>query len=179
MAKRKALSKKVRFEVFKRDGFRCAYCGSSPPKVILEVDHLIPVSAGGDNDDKNLITSCFDCNRGNGAVQLSSVTPSMADNLKQLKEKEAQIKGYRDFLKKIKERESADVEAVAKIYRDSFPGWILSDGFKKRSLKKFLELLPLDEVEDAMDLAISRMDDKDDAIKYFCGICWRSIKNEH
>ena len=29
-----------------------------------EVDHIIPVSKGGDNDISNLITSCFDCNRG-------------------------------------------------------------------------------------------------------------------
>lgn len=27
MAKRKSLSKKIRFEVFKRDSFTCQYCG--------------------------------------------------------------------------------------------------------------------------------------------------------
>jgi 5-methylcytosine-specific restriction endonuclease McrA len=27
-AKRAGLSKKTRFEVFKRDGFRCQYCGA-------------------------------------------------------------------------------------------------------------------------------------------------------
>ena len=61
---RKPLSKKIRFEVFKRDKFTCQYCGRMSPDVILEVDHIEPVAEGGDNEITNLITSCRDCNRG-------------------------------------------------------------------------------------------------------------------
>ena len=68
--KRKSLSKKTRFEVFKRDGFICQYCGNSPPAVILEIDHIKPFKAGGSNEIDNLLTSCFDCNRGKGANTL-------------------------------------------------------------------------------------------------------------
>ena len=71
MAKRKNLSKSVRFEVFKRDSFTCQYCGKSAPDVVLEVDHIIPVSKGGDNDISNLITACFDCNRGKSDRKLN------------------------------------------------------------------------------------------------------------
>lgn len=38
--KRIAISKRVRFDVFKRDSFKCQYCGKSAPDVILEVDHI-------------------------------------------------------------------------------------------------------------------------------------------
>lgn len=69
--KRKSLSKKIRFEVFKRDNFTCRYCGKSAPDVVLEVDHIIPVSKGGTDDICNLATSCLDCNRGKGAKKLS------------------------------------------------------------------------------------------------------------
>src|SRR3546814_8652151 len=69
---RKSLGKKARFEVFKRDSFICQYCGRTPPAVVLEVDHIIAVSAGGGNDDHNLITSCFDCNRGKAAGTLEA-----------------------------------------------------------------------------------------------------------
>ena len=59
-----SVNPKLRFEVFKRDNFTCQYCGEKPPEVTLEVDHLIPVSKGGTDDQKNLITSCIECNRG-------------------------------------------------------------------------------------------------------------------
>ncbi len=36
MARKKAgISKRLRFEVFKRDGFVCQYCGNHPPAVVL------------------------------------------------------------------------------------------------------------------------------------------------
>jgi 5-methylcytosine-specific restriction endonuclease McrA len=54
---RKQISKKLRFEVFKRDSFKCQYCGNSAPDVILHVDHIEPISKGGDNSILNLITS--------------------------------------------------------------------------------------------------------------------------
>ena len=47
--KRKTLTKKTRFEVFKRDNFTCQYCGRMAPDVILEIDHISPVNCGEDN----------------------------------------------------------------------------------------------------------------------------------
>jgi len=69
--KRKTLSKKIRFEVFKRDSFTCQYCGAKAPDVILHVDHIEPWSKGGSNDIINLVTSCSTCNLGKGANTLS------------------------------------------------------------------------------------------------------------
>ena len=59
----------VRFKVFKRDGFRCVYCGRAPlldESVLLELEHLIPRSQGGTNEMENLVTSCRECNIGKG-----------------------------------------------------------------------------------------------------------------
>lgn len=58
MAKRTPIPKSTRFEVFKRDKFTCQYCGATAPNVILEVDHIKPVSKGGSNDLLNLVTAC-------------------------------------------------------------------------------------------------------------------------
>lgn len=69
--RRKPITKKVRFEVFKRDSFTCQYCGKSAPDTILEIDHIVPVSKGGDNNISNLITSCFECNRGKSNRKLT------------------------------------------------------------------------------------------------------------
>jgi hypothetical protein len=65
------LTQSQRFEILKRDKFTCRYCGRKSPEVILEVDHIFPVSKGGTNDPANLVSSCYDCNRGKGADLLN------------------------------------------------------------------------------------------------------------
>jgi len=67
-------SLRLRFRVFRRDSFRCQYCGRSPrkdPRVVLEIDHIRPKSAGGSDDIANLTTSCSACNRGKGDLILN------------------------------------------------------------------------------------------------------------
>lgn len=69
-AKRVAkLPLKVRWRVLKRDGYQCAACGKSPEvgrKLELEVDHIVPVCRGGTDEEGNLRTLCWACNRGKG-----------------------------------------------------------------------------------------------------------------
>jgi hypothetical protein len=67
---RGTLSKTVRFSVFKRDSFACRYCGATAPNVQLHVDHVVPVSEGGQDDIDNLVTACAACNFGKGARNL-------------------------------------------------------------------------------------------------------------
>ena len=175
-----AITKKIRFEVFKRDGFRCTYCGKTPPSVTLEVDHIHPKSKGGEDDIGNLTTACFDCNRGKKHIPLDKIPPKLTENLEILKEKENQIKEYRKFIKKIEKRINKDIEDVNKIYSEQYEGLGFSDSFKRRSVKKFLELLPKHEVIDSLDKAIGKFPINEDAvIKYFCGICWAKIKAEN
>ena len=61
------ISKKLRFEVFKRDSFTCQYCGQQAPNVVLHLDHVRPISDGGTTDILNLITACVACNSEKGA----------------------------------------------------------------------------------------------------------------
>lgn len=74
VAQNRPLSKRVRFEIFKRDDFTCQYCGRTPPHVVLEVDHICPRAEGGTNDPINLITSCWDCNHGKSSVPINIPT---------------------------------------------------------------------------------------------------------
>ena len=83
----------MRFEVFKRDSFKCQYCGRSSPDVILEVDHIKPVAEGGKNTLLNLITSCRDCNRGKGKNKLSDNT----EVVKQKAELEKELSRYKQL----------------------------------------------------------------------------------
>lgn len=62
----RAPSKKLRFKVLRRDGFRCVSCGKSSIDigVRLQVDHIRPYSRGGRTTINNLQTLCQDCNLG-------------------------------------------------------------------------------------------------------------------
>lgn len=62
----------LRFDVFKRDNYRCQICGrtAQDDNVKLEVDHKLAKSKGGTDTLDNLWTLCFDCNRGKSAKQL-------------------------------------------------------------------------------------------------------------
>lgn len=63
-----AVSRRLRFEILRRDGFTCRYCGASAPDVLLEVDHVIPEALGGSSEPTNLATSCEACNGGKSAT---------------------------------------------------------------------------------------------------------------
>lgn len=67
---RRAISVELRWRILTRDKFRCGACGKSPKgnaRVELEVDHIVPVAKGGGNEEGNLRTLCWACNRGKGA----------------------------------------------------------------------------------------------------------------
>lgn len=60
---RKAISRQLRDEVAQRANHRCSYCQSSHAVGVgMVIDHIIPISAGGDNAPNNLILACFRCN---------------------------------------------------------------------------------------------------------------------
>lgn len=67
---REKVTKSVRFEVFKRDGFRCVYCGADPSMCVLQVDHVVAVANGGLNEPDNLVTACGTCNLGKSDTPL-------------------------------------------------------------------------------------------------------------
>ena len=74
--KRKPFSKAVRIETIKRDCYECQFCGS---KDRLEVDHIIPVSRGGNDEMSNLITLCKACNIAKGTRILDIRTKIFKD----------------------------------------------------------------------------------------------------
>jgi HNH endonuclease len=58
-----------RFEVLRRDNYKCRACGKSPAThkgIILHIDHIKPLAKGGKTVLKNLQTLCGDCNIGKG-----------------------------------------------------------------------------------------------------------------
>ena len=173
--KRENIGQKARFEIFKRDSFRCVYCGQSPPTVVLQVDHVVPVSGGGGNDEVNLVTSCFDCNSGKSDIPLEQLPVSHAETLEFEQEKMAQLRAVALFgLEKRKLNEA--------LFKAASPLWIEQpvDEEVEVAIKKFLKVLPLDVVMDAIELTNARLRSKDEyqRMRYFCGICNYRVRGE-
>lgn len=172
--KRKSISKKRRFEIFKRDGFVCGYCGAHPPAVVLHLDHIIPIKDGGDNSDYNLITACEGCNLGKAANALNVIPQSLNDRKKEIEERERQLAGYRETIQSQKERIESDINAIDSVFQEYRPGYCFSES-ARRSVRQFLKMLEPDEIINALDIAYNRLEDPE-AFRYFCGICWRKIR---
>lgn len=126
-----AVSKKLRFEVFKRDSFTCQYCGRSAPDVVLQCDHIEPVSKGGTDDILNLITSCFDCNSGKRARALDdhTVLAKRKAQLDDLQERREQIEMMVDWHKGLIDLKDEQAEGLAEVwYRLAEPYRITEGG---------------------------------------------------
>ena len=62
---RAKMSNSLRYDILKRDKFRCLLCGTSAEDgAKLHVDHIIPVAKGGKTERSNLRTLCSRCNMG-------------------------------------------------------------------------------------------------------------------
>jgi hypothetical protein len=71
---RVAVSKRLRYEVFRRDNFTCRYCGGKAPDVKLNVDAVVPEALGGSHKD---VAACEACN--GGKTSSSPDAPLVAD----------------------------------------------------------------------------------------------------
>ena len=63
---RRLMTGKLRERIKSRDNYTCCSCGNSvydEPNLLLEIDHIIPVSKGGYTREDNLQTLCWKCNR--------------------------------------------------------------------------------------------------------------------
>lgn len=66
-----ALREKIKI----RDNYTCKMCGLSidkEPNILLEIDHIIPLSKNGLTTEDNLQTLCWKCNRSKGSKILKN-----------------------------------------------------------------------------------------------------------
>lgn len=174
-AQRRALGQKLRFEVFKRDGFTCQYCGSHPPVVILHVDHITAVANGGSDDIDNLITSCQSCNLGKGATPLNVVPQSLDEKAKEITEREEQLRGYQAVLTAKRERLEAQAWTVIDLL---YPGRESVPREEFMSTRMFIDRLGYESVREAAEIALCGPAPPRRLFRYFCGVCWNRIRGD-
>ena len=118
---RKRLTETAKKNIFNRDKYECQYCGSHDD---LEIDHIIPLSKGGTNEDDNLLTACHRCNSLKGDKNLKEFIEEnkrvinfldrVSNILKTLEEKEEEKEKEKEK-EEDKEKEKEDIFVSPKI----------------------------------------------------------------
>jgi len=180
MAKRIGISKKTRFEVFKRDSFKCQYCGRSSPDVLLHIDHINPVANKGDNSLFNLITSCSDCNLGKGARVLSddSAITKQKSQLDELNERRLQLQLLMEWRSELASLKLKTLEYAIQHYRELF-NCMLTD-YGKDILLHEIDQFGLSLILEAMDITSLKTNiEPNGRLRYMAGICWNKKREQN
>jgi hypothetical protein len=95
------------FNIFKRDDFRCIYCGKSSIEdgVKLNVEHIIALDNGGTYDLDNLVTACRPCNGSKARTLLGVEITERLFVVVRMRNKalqESQIKALEDEVERLK-----------------------------------------------------------------------------
>lgn len=176
-----AVSKRLRYEILRRDNHTCRYCGGIAPEVILTVDHVVAVALGGSDDPGNLVAACKDCNSGKSATPVDA--PLVA-NVEQDAMRWAAAMQRATELAHAERDERIEVEkavlafwAEADHYGRKYSEWMPEDWYL--SVDRWLDAgLSKEDMLEASHITIYGRRKKptyDEAWRYFCGICWRML----
>lgn len=176
-----AVSKRLRYEVLRRDNHTCRYCGATAPGAKLTIDHVAPEALGGANTPDNLITACEPCNSGK-----SSSTPDatlVADVAEGALQWAAAMQQAAQDLR----AQTGPKLAYQATFQDAWNGWNWEHNGKtktfdlppgwKSSLDNFREAgLPQEVWPDIIEKAMTnKMVRADNLFRYCCGIAWRMV----
>lgn len=178
--KRKSLSKKTRFEVFKRDGFKCQYCGASAPDVILHVDHIDPISKDGADEMVNYITACQACNAGKSDRRLDDQTTlaKQRAQLQELNERREQLEMMLKWRTGIKEIKDIQVDQVCDAWEQAAIGFHLNDKGRKEAssyVSKYGVVAVLDAIDTATEAYIRIDKETQKAEKQSVELAWTKL----
>lgn len=175
-----AVSVRTRFEIFKRDGFVCQYCGRKSPDVVLEVDHIVPICNGGSDDVVNLTTSCWECNRGKAGVPLAQqmTGEDPHDRAVLMLERERQLEEYNRVAERDRQRREREVWGLVRYWKTEL-GHTSEEELTSTSdadyrwLFSALEFAPREVIRKFMDVALRRRMTKNFRYVAACVRNWR------
>lgn len=173
-----ALSKRLRYEVLRRDGFACRYCGAMAPDARLTVDHVIPSSLGGRDEPSNLVTACADCNAGKSATP-SDATVVADVEADALRWAEA-MRAAQEILVERQQEDAAVVAAFLGVWDEFMPSADLPMDFGDSVIGFHRSGLPVEVIREAAFIAVGAEHVAvRQRFRYFAGVCRRKIEELH
>jgi len=170
-----AVSKRLRYEILRRDNHACRYCGAAAPDVKVTIDHVLPVALGGTDTPDNLVTACADCNSGK-----TSTTPDapLVANVAEdaLRWAGAMALASREALEDTQGREKA-YKAFQKAWkRNGGATSDLPDNWRGSLSSLIAAGLPAEALVECADIAFDQAHVYDrNRFKYMCGVGWRKV----
>lgn len=176
-----AVSKRLKFEILRRDGFACQYCGAKAPETTLTVDHVTPVALGGTDEPTNLAAACGDCNNGktssapdaplveqvsNDAVRwAAAIRAASARMLANIDARNADRAQFRKWWGSWGTGTGEDWKPIP-----LEPDW-------ETTVDQFLAAgLPLPVLKTCIDLAMRRQKvQPEQTFRYMCGVAWKKV----
>ena len=143
---------------------------------VLEIDHIVPVSQGGDDDLSNLTTSCYECNRGKAAKVLgAAIEPHDLDlDYLEAEQRLAELRQYRQVKKELDELLGETISDLQDFFLQQLSTrWVP----EPRAFRWLLYYHEPDEIEKAITLADgqSKFNSSSQKWRYACAILrnWR------
>lgn len=175
-----AISKRLRFEILRRDNHACRYCGAAAPEAKLTVDHVVPQALGGSDEPGNLVTACEPCNSG------KSATPADAAIVADV---EADALRWARAMRRADEmasRDLSDIKIVRNDFREIWGAWTyehkgervpfeLPNGWESSVDRFGAAGIDYDHFEEAVRIAMTSR--SRDPFRYMCGVIWRWISD--
>lgn len=157
------ISKRIRFEVFKRDSFTCQYCGQKAPDIVLHLDHIEPQSLDGDDTITNLLTSCEACNLGKSNIRLSddSAIQKQRHQLELLQERREQLEMMMEWHRGLVDIEAEQLEEIAQFWSDLVSPYTLNDTGVS-ALRKLIQKFGPSEAIESIKIAVGYYLERDD-----------------
>ena len=172
-----SVSRRLRYEILRRDDYACRYCGQRAPDAPLTVDHVVPVALGGSDEPSNLVTACAACNQGKTSVNPDQ--PLVA----QVSEDALRWAAAMREAASLQE----DARHLLQDYREQFLGqwnlWSVGGSPVQlpeswpNSLEQFFRAgLEIEIVLDLIDVAGRSKASPAAMFRYFCGCCWQVVR---
>jgi hypothetical protein len=176
-----AVSRRLRFEILRRDDHTCRYCGATAPDVKLTIDHVVPNALGGSDDPTNLVTACEACN--GGKTSTTPDGPLVADVADDALRWAGAIRVAADQMLADLDRRNA----LRATFNDAWMKWGVGEGDRRtevprpggwaQSIDSFMAAgLPMPVLLDCLDMAMRAKKVKPvDTFRYMCGIAWKKV----
>lgn len=174
-----SLSRRLRYEILRRDGFCCHYCGAPAHEgVPLVVDHVIPVALGGSDEPTNLLTACRSCNAGKAATNPDD------DLVARVDERAQRWASAMERAAAIQAERREDRTAYVTSFEDAWARWTYQDGRAVtrdpdwlRTVERWHDLgLEAEALVSLVDNVLPRSIPDYRMWRYFCGAAWNLLR---